>query len=145
VCLHEGLGLTPWGPLGGGFLSGKYHPGDKPQEGRLAMMPDETEESWLRRSTERNWAILQVLDEVARSHQATHSQVALAWLLHQPAVCSVIIGARTLDQLDDNLAAGQLSLPEEELARLSLASEPDDPYPYRFLRLYGSRDRTPEV
>lgn len=145
LCLHEGLGLTPWGPLGGGFLSGKYHPGDKPQEGRLAMMPDETEESWLRRSKERNWAILQVVDEVARSHQATQSQVALAWLLHQPAVCSVIIGVRTLAQLDDNLAAGQLSLSEEELARLSQASEPDDPYPYRFLKLYGSRDPTPEV
>ena len=140
LCRHEGLGLTPWGPLGGGFLSGKYHPGDKPQEGRLAMMPKETEESWLRRSKERNWAILQVVDDVARSHQATHSQVALAWLLHQPEVCSVIIGARTLAQLDDNLAAGELSLSEEELARLSQASEPDDPYPYRFLKLYGSRD-----
>jgi aryl-alcohol dehydrogenase-like predicted oxidoreductase len=104
------------------------------------MMPKETEESWLRRSKERNWAILQVVDDVARSHQATHSQVALAWLLHQPAVCSVIIGARTLAQLDDNLAAGELSLSEEELARLSQASEPDDPYPYRFLKLYGSRD-----
>jgi aryl-alcohol dehydrogenase-like predicted oxidoreductase len=145
LCLHEGLGLTPWGPLGGGFLSGKYHPGDKPQEGRLAMMPDETEESWLRRSKERNWAILQVVEEVARSHQATHAQVALAWLLDQPAVCSVIIGVRTLAQLDENLAAGQLSLSEAELARLSQASEPDDPYPYRFLKLYGSRDPTPKV
>jgi aryl-alcohol dehydrogenase-like predicted oxidoreductase len=145
LCLHEGLGLTPWGPLGGGFLSGKYRPGEKPQEGRLAMMPDETEESWLRRSKDRNWSILQVVDEVARPHQATHSQVALAWLLQQPAVCSVILGARTQAQLDDNLAAGQLSLSEEELARLSEASEPDDPYPYRFLKRYGSRDPNPKV
>jgi aryl-alcohol dehydrogenase-like predicted oxidoreductase len=145
LCLLEGLGLTPWGPLGGGFLSGKYHPGDKPQHGRLAMMPDETEESWLRRSTDRNWAILQGVDEVARSHQATYAQVALAWLLHQPEVCSVIIGARTLSQLDDNLAAGQLSLSEGDLASLSEASKPDDPYPYRFLKLYGSRDPSPEV
>jgi aryl-alcohol dehydrogenase-like predicted oxidoreductase len=144
LCLDQGLGLTPWGPLGGGFLSGKYRPGDKPEEGRLAMMSDETEESWLRRSRERNWAILQVVDEVARSHQATHAQVALAWLLHQPAVCSVIIGVRTLAQLDDNLAGARLSLSEEERARLSQASEPDDPYPYRFLKLYGSRDPTPE-
>jgi len=143
LCLQEGLGLTPWGPLGGGFLSGKYQPGGKPREGRLAMMPDETEESWLRRSTERNWAILQVVDEVARTRQATHSQVSLAWLLQQPAVCSVIIGARTLAQLNENLAAGQLSLSEEELARLSQASEPDDPYPYRFLKLYGTRDPNP--
>ena len=143
LCLHEGLGLIPWGPLGGGFLSGKYQRGDKPQDGRLAMMPDETEESWLRRSNERNWAILQVVDEVARSRQATHSQVSLAWLLQQPGVCSVIIGARTLAQLEENLAAGQLSLSEEELARLSQASEPNDPYPYRFLKLYGSRDPNP--
>ncbi len=145
LCSHEGLGLTPWGPLGGGFLSGKYHPDEKPQEGRLAMMPDETEESWSRRSKERNWSILQVVAEIARQHQATHSQVALAWLLYRPAVCSVIIGARTLAQLDENLAAGQLALSEEELARLSKASEPDDPYPYRFLELYGSRDPNPEA
>jgi aryl-alcohol dehydrogenase-like predicted oxidoreductase len=145
LCLHEGLGLTPWGPLGGGFLSGKYRPGEKPREGRLAMMPDETEESWLRRSKERNWSILQVVEEVARAHQATHSQVALAWLLQQPAVCSVIIGARTPAQLEDNLAASQLTLSDEERARLTRASEPDDPYPYRFLNLYGSRDPNPKV
>jgi aryl-alcohol dehydrogenase-like predicted oxidoreductase len=65
-------------------------------------------------------------------------------LLHQPAVCSVIIGVRTLAQLDDNLAAGQLTLSAADLARLSQASEPDDPYPYRFLKLYGSRDPAPE-
>jgi aryl-alcohol dehydrogenase-like predicted oxidoreductase len=109
------------------------------------MMPDETEESWLRRSLPRNWAILQVVDEVARARQASHSQVALAWLLHQPAVCSVIIGARTPDQLDDNLAAGALSLSEEELGRLGNISEPDDPYPYRFLKLYASRDPSPKA
>jgi aryl-alcohol dehydrogenase-like predicted oxidoreductase len=145
VCVNEGVGLTPWGPLGGGFLSGKYRPGDRPTEGRLAMMPDETEESWLRRSLPRNWSILQVVDEVARARGATHSQVALAWLLRQPAVCSVIIGARTQAQLDDNLAAGALSLSEEELSRLGHISEPDDPYPYRFLKLYGSRDHNPSA
>lgn len=140
VCVNEGVGLTPWGPLGGGFLSGKYKPGDRPREGRLAMMPDETEESWLRRSNARNWAILEVVDEVARARGATHSQIVLAWLLRQPAVCSVIIGARTAEQLDDNLAAEALALSDEELARLSKVSEPDEPYPYRFLKLYGSRD-----
>jgi aryl-alcohol dehydrogenase-like predicted oxidoreductase len=144
VCVNEGLGLTPWGPLGGGFLSGKYRPGDKPRQGRLAMQPDEDEESWLRRSNERNWAILEIVDQVAQAQQATHSQVALAWLIQQPAVCSVIIGARTLDQLDDNLAAGQVSLTGEEVTRLNEVSTPDEPYPYRFLRLYGSRDLTPE-
>lgn len=145
LCLHEGVGLTPWGPLGGGFLTGKYQPGQKPREGRLSMMPDETEESWRRRSKERNWEILAAVDEIARSHQASHSQVAISWLLQQPAVCSVIVGARTLAQLEDNLAAGQLALSHEEVSRLSSASEPEDPYPYRFLKLYGSRDSNPEA
>jgi aryl-alcohol dehydrogenase-like predicted oxidoreductase len=143
LCLHEGLGLTPWGPLGGGFLSGKYSPGDKPKGGRLAMMPDETEESWQRRSQERNWAIMEVVDQIAVAHRATSSQVALIWLIQQPTVCSVIIGARTLAQLDDNLAACQLSLSEDELTRLSEVSKPDDPYPYRYLKQYASRDPSP--
>jgi aryl-alcohol dehydrogenase (NADP+) len=103
-------------------------------------MSDETEESWLRRSTERNWAILQVVDEIARYRQVSPSQVALAWLLVQPAVCSVIIGARTESQLDDNLAAGRLALSADEVARLSAVSEPEAPYPYRFLKLYAARD-----
>jgi aryl-alcohol dehydrogenase-like predicted oxidoreductase len=144
LCLNEGLGLTAWGPLGGGFLSGKYQPGDKPEAGRLSMMPEEDEESWGRRSNERNWDILGAVDEIAKAHQATHSQVALAWLLKQPAIGSVIMGVRTLAQLDDNLAAAQLSLSSEELERLDRVSQPDEPYPYRFLKLYGSRDPYPE-
>jgi aryl-alcohol dehydrogenase-like predicted oxidoreductase len=144
LCLNEGLGLTPWGPLGGGFLSGKYQPGDKPADGRLAMMADETEEAWHRRSNERNWEILQVVDEISKAHQAPHSQIALAWLTRQPAVCSVIMGVRTLTQLDDNLAASQISLSGQELERLSRASKPDERYPYRFIELYGSRNLNPE-
>jgi aryl-alcohol dehydrogenase-like predicted oxidoreductase len=144
LCLHEGLGLTPWGPLGGGFLSGKYHPGDKPEAGRLAMMPDETEEAWHRRSNERNWEILQAVDEISAVHQARHSQIALAWLLRQPAVCSVILGVRTLAQLEDNLAADRISLSDDELERLNWVSKPEERYPYRFIELYGSRDLNPQ-
>jgi aryl-alcohol dehydrogenase-like predicted oxidoreductase len=145
LCLHEGLGLTAWGPLGGGFLSGKYRPGDQPEGGRLAMMPGETEEAWHRRSNERNWHILNGIDEISKAHQATHSQIALAWLLRQPAIGSVIMGVRTMAQLDDNLAAGQIALSAEELERLDHSSKPADPYPYRFIELYGSRDPNPEI
>jgi aryl-alcohol dehydrogenase-like predicted oxidoreductase len=144
LCLAEGVGLTAWGPLGGGFLSGKYRPGDKPQAGRLSMMPEETEESWQRRSNEHNWEILQAVDELTKAHQATHSQIALAWLLRQPAVSSVILGARTLAQLEDNLGASQVTLSNQELALLDRVSSPAEPYPYRFLKLYGSRDPNPE-
>ncbi len=144
LCLGEGLGLTPWGPLGGGFLSGKYQPGDKPGQGRLSMMPDETEEAWHRRAKDSNWKILQVVDEIAHAHQASYSQIALAWLLRQPAVSSVIIGVRTMDQLDDNLAACQVALNGDELDRLDQASRPDEPYPYRFIKHYAPRNPNPE-
>jgi aryl-alcohol dehydrogenase-like predicted oxidoreductase len=145
LCLNEGLGLTAWGPLGGGFLSGKYQPGDKPEAGRLSMMPEETEESWGRRANERNWDILGAVDEIAKAHQATYSQVALAWLLKQPGIGSVIMGVRTLAQLDDNLTAGQVSLTDQELGCLDRLSKPEEPYPYRFIELYGSRDPNPEA
>jgi aryl-alcohol dehydrogenase-like predicted oxidoreductase len=144
LCLVEGVGLTAWGPLGGGFLSGKYQPGEKPEAGRLSTTPEEDEEAWQRRSSERNWDILRAVDDIAKARQATHSHIALAWLLRQPAVSSVILGVRTLAQLDDNLASSQIDLSNEELERLGQASSPAEPYPYRFLKLYGSRDPNPE-
>ena len=140
LCLSEGVGIVPWGPLGGGFLSGKYKRGERPTEGRIAIMPDHSEEAWERRATERNWRILDVMDDIVTSYgDATHSQIALAWLLAQPGVDSVIIGVRTMAQLEDNLRAAELRLPPEEIARLNEVSAPVIGYPYHFLRTYGSR------
>jgi len=139
LCESEKVGVVPWGALGGGFLSGKYRreqrPSD-PSEGRLATTPDEYEESWKNRSTERNWEILAVMDEIASSYGATHSQIALAWLLTRPAVASVLVGARTMAQLDDNLAALELDLPVEEVSRLNGVSEVPLSYPYRFQKSF---------
>ena len=140
LCLNEGVGLVPWGPLGGGFLSGKYQRSERPTEGRIALMPDHAEEAWERRATQRNWRILDVMDDIVTSYAgATHSQIALAWLLAQPAVDSVVIGARTMAQLEDNLRALDLELPPEEIARLNEVSAPEEGYPYHFLRAYGAR------
>jgi aryl-alcohol dehydrogenase-like predicted oxidoreductase len=142
LCLSEGVGLTPWGPLGGGFLSGKYKRGQRPteaNEGRIATTADDTEETWQRRSTERNWAIIDAVGEIAQARDATYSQIALAWLRAQPAVCSVIIGARTMKQLDDNLAAANIELTGQELAKLDVASALPELYPYRFLDNYSRR------
>lgn len=139
LCLTEGVGIVPWGPLGGGFLSGKYQRDQRPTQGRIAVMSDETEEAWARRATQRNWCILDVMDDIVTSYEATHSQIALAWLLAQPAVASVIMGVRTVAQLEDNLRAIDLQLPEEEITRLSEASAPEEGYPYRFIRTYGDR------
>ena len=142
LCLSEGLGIVPWSPLGGGFLTGKYQRDKSPQdasEGRIAVMPDKAEEAWHRRNTERNWKIIEVMNELSERYDATHPQIALAWLLAQPAVASVIIGVRTMEQLEDNLGAADLTLSVEDLGRLNEASAIEPSYPYRFLKNYGQR------
>ncbi len=135
----EELGQVPWGPLGGGFLSGKYRPGDRPTEGRIATMPDHTEEAWHRRATERNWAIIDAVGEIAAARDKSYPQVALAWLLAQPTVVAPIIGVRTPEQLEDNLGAVGWRLSDEELARLREVSAIEAGYPYRMIREYGAR------
>jgi aryl-alcohol dehydrogenase-like predicted oxidoreductase len=142
LCLMEGVGLTPWGPLGGGFLTGKYQRGHRPtdpSEGRVAVTPDFAPESWERRAIERNWQTIGAVEDIAKTHAATPSQVALAWLLRQPAVASVIVGVRTMEQLEDNLGAATLKLSADELDRLSDASALSDEYPYDYLRDYAQR------
>jgi aryl-alcohol dehydrogenase-like predicted oxidoreductase len=143
LCVAEGVGIIPWGPLGGGFLSGKYQPDQRhtrPEEGRLAVQPDQDEEAWVRRATTKNWRILAAVQEVASQHPGSSpAQVALAWLLTQPAVCSLVIGARTIEQLQDNLGALSLALTQEEIRQLDEVSKPEKGYPYRFIELYGSR------
>ncbi|HEX2914558.1 MAG TPA: aldo/keto reductase [Chloroflexia bacterium] len=142
LCLSEGIGLTPWGPLGGGFLSGKYKPGEQPQDGsqgRIATTSSETEESWERRSNERNWKIVETVAQVAQEYGASQPQVALAWLRAQPFVSSVILGARTMEQLEDNLGAASLELQPETIQKLNQASALPELYPYRMIQDYAMR------
>jgi aryl-alcohol dehydrogenase-like predicted oxidoreductase len=104
------------------------------------MMPDDTEEAWDRRNVANNWRILDVIDDIVTSYDGlTHSQVALAWLLAQQAVASVLIGARTEAQLEDNLQAAEVQLSSDELARLDEVSALEEGYPYRFLKMYATR------
>lgn len=142
LCATEGISITSWSPLGGGFLSGKYSSERTPEdanEGRIATTPAQNEESWERRSTERNWRILEVVRNVARSRGASESQVALAWLRARQIVASVIIGVRTMEQLEDNLKAADLELNAEEMDQLDEASRLPELYPYRFIDIYGQR------
>ena len=140
LCQSEGVGITPWGPLGGGFLSGKYHPGKQPEDGRIATMSGDVEEAWHRRDTDKNWRILDAVEALGSIYNASASQIAVAWLLAQPAVSSVIIGVRTLNQLEDNLGATNIQLQAEDIAELSRVSSTGDGYPYRFLKQYGKRE-----
>jgi aryl-alcohol dehydrogenase-like predicted oxidoreductase len=143
MCVREGVGITPWGPLGGGFLTGKYHKEHRPSEpedGRLATQSDEAEESWNRRNIPRNWQILEAVTEVAGNHPgASNTQIALAWLLHKPGVVSIVLGARTLEQLRDNMWAPDITLNQKELQRLEDVSAIDQGYPYRMIQAYGAR------
>jgi aryl-alcohol dehydrogenase-like predicted oxidoreductase len=135
----EGLGMVSWGPLGGGFLSGKYRRGERPEAGRIATTPDRDEEAWQRRATERNWNIVDAVGKIAEARDKSYAQVALAWLVAQPTVVSPIVGARTPEQLADNLGAVGWDLSNEELSQLNDASAIEGGYPYRMIRSQGAR------
>ena len=133
AALDAHIGLLPWSPLGGGWLTGKYRRDENPSGAtRLGENPKRGMEAWEKRnSDERTWRVLDAVHEVADAHGASASQVALAWLGAQPAVTSVILGARTVEQLSDNLGAVDVHLTGDELERLGAASAPRvDDYPY---------------
>jgi aryl-alcohol dehydrogenase-like predicted oxidoreductase len=135
VCVEEGIGMIPWSPLGGGFLSGKYRRGEEPPEdSRIAGAVESMEEHWERRATERNWASLDVVGRISEETGRSCAQISLNWLLCQDGVTSPIIGARTLEQLEDNLGASGWELTAEQVDELSGASTLEDVYPYRFIR-----------
>ena len=133
ACEHNGLGLLPWSPLAGGWLSGKYTRDSRPTgTTRLGEDPDRGIEAYDRVSgRERTWDVLEAVQDVAEAHSAPMAQVALAWLVARPAVSSVILGARTAEQLRQNLGAAELVLTADEQARLDTVSAPAvADYPY---------------
>ena len=121
-------------------VTGKYQRGKHPDEGRIATMSEDVEEAWHRRNTKKNWRILDTVNALASKYNASASQIAIAWLLAQPAVSSVIIGVRTMEQLEDNLGAVNVQLQAEEIEGLNHISAIEDGYPYRFLKQYGKRE-----
>lgn len=132
LCEDEGIGIVPWSPLGGGWLTGKYRRDERPSGAtRLGDDPGRGVEAYDKRNTERTWRILDVVREVADGRGVPMEQVALNWLRAQPAVSSVILGVRTLDQLESNLGAADWELSDDEVERLTAVSAPITPdYPY---------------
>jgi aryl-alcohol dehydrogenase-like predicted oxidoreductase len=92
------------------------------------------EEHWDRRATERNWNTLGIVGEISEETGKSYAQISLNCLLHQDSVTAPIIGARTMEQLEDNLGAAGWKLSEEQVKRLPEASALEDVYPYRFTR-----------
>jgi aryl-alcohol dehydrogenase-like predicted oxidoreductase len=131
VCENYGLGLLPWSPLAGGFLSGKYSRGQAPPGGaRLEKWKDR----YSRFDNDRNWRIIDAVRAVAGEMGATPAQVSLAWLLARPAVTSVIFGARSVDQVRDNLKAAEVTLEPKHMQALDEASQFELGYPYDFMK-----------
>ncbi len=138
VALDQGVGVVVWSPLAFGFLSGKYKRGEgRPEGARLASM-DVVE----LRDEEKVYGILDAIEEIARARGVSVPQVALNWVLHRPAVSSVLVGARNERQLRDNLAAATWELSPEEMKRLNEASAIPFSYPYWHQRRFGA-ERNP--
>ncbi|MEU8300490.1 aldo/keto reductase [Micromonospora sp. NPDC048909] len=133
VCENEGIGILPWSPLGGGWLTGKYRRDTAPVGAtRLGENPKRGVEAYApRNAQERTWRIIDAVRQVAEDRGTSMSAVALAWLAARPAVTSVILGARTTTQLDDNLTSADLLLDAEQTRLLDEASTPVvGDYPY---------------
>jgi aryl-alcohol dehydrogenase-like predicted oxidoreductase len=139
MCASEGLAVLPWSPLAGGLLSGKFDPGKPGPEGARRTTFD-----FPPVDRDRLPVVLAALREVAGEVGCSVARVALAWQLHKPFVTSVIIGAKNVDQLADNLAAGDLALSAEQLAKLDAASALPSEYP-GWMIPFQDRDRRPAM
>ncbi len=130
LCKQFGIGVLPWSPLAAGFLSGKYSRNQPPPPGgRL----EKWKERFASYDNDRGWRTVDAVRSIARDKQTTASAVALAWLLAKETVSSVIFGARSLEQLDDNLAAADVRLSADEVKQLDDASSYELGYPYNFI------------
>ncbi|NIC00158.1 aldo/keto reductase [Halobacterium sp. R2-5] len=118
MCRDYGVGVVPWSPLAGGFLTGKYTRGETPPEGTRGATDQQFVDSYL---TPENFDALEEVEAVAAEVDATPAQVSLAWLLAHDQVVAPITGARTPDQLRENLAAADLSLTREQFDRIAAA------------------------
>lgn len=131
LLLHQKLGLMVWSPLAGGLLSGKYTRNSNPEDGRRINF------DFPPVNRERAYDVIDVMVEIAKAKNVTVAQIALAWLLHQPVVTTVIIGAKNPQQLDDNLKAIDVKLDASELEKLHAVSKLPPEYPGWMLERQG--------
>ena len=133
AALHNGIGLLPWSPLAGGFLTGKYQRGGRPASGTRAGS-EKPLYQWISEEyadSDRNWATIEAVVRIAKEIGATPAQVALSWIANRPGVIAPIIGARTVEHLLNNLGAAKLTLDDEATVALEKVSAPQPGgYPY---------------
>jgi len=133
VCQNEGLGIIPWSPLRGGWLSGRYQRGmQAPPRG--SRVEDASQmgwsESWEKYNTERTWQVLDALQAVAARLGKHPAQVALRWLMQRPGVTAPILGVRSVQHLETDLGSTGWTLSPEDVQALDQASYKELPYPF---------------
>lgn len=139
---YYNVGLLVWSPLAGGFLSGKYSRNAPAPEGTRFAEAGQ----FVPFDRERGYDIVEVLKKVAERHGCSPARVALAWVLAKPAVSSVIIAGRKTEHLEDNIAASDLELTDEDMAELDAVSDPGTPYPkWMVLQLDVAEDPRPKT
>ena len=136
LCREQGLGLIAWSPLAGGWLSGKYRRNAPPPPDSRVGRADRWDDLPEQRESERTWRIIDELWRIAEQRGVTPAQVALNWVRQQPGVTAPIFGARTPEQLAENLGCVTWSLTPEEIARLNEVSDIGMPSPYNFIARY---------
>lgn len=133
LCLEEKVGIIPWAPIGGGFLTGRYTR-EEPKEGRLTSKVGES--AWTLRSNDKNFEILDALLEAAKELDKSPAQVALRWLIQREGITSPIFGASKLEQFEDNIGAIGWEMPSEVWNRLEQISALPEDYPNRFIEKF---------
>ena len=140
LCEEQGLGITCWSPLSGGFFTGKYRRG-KPMPARGRRVdPENVTNIFAPVDVEKGYDTVEVLETVAQKHNATIPQVSLAYLLTKPTISSVVVGSQKIEHLKDNIKASELKLDKEDIEKIHNASEPSYPYPHWFKKALWKRD-----
>ena len=139
LCREEGLGFLAWSPVAGGWLTGKYRRNQPPPPNSRVGRKDRWDDQPEQRESELTWQVVDKLTDISKDRGKTPAQIALSWILQQPGVTAPILGARTLEQLKENLGCAGWQLSEEEMNKLKEASDIPLPYPYRFIERYTRR------
>jgi aryl-alcohol dehydrogenase-like predicted oxidoreductase len=140
LCEEQGLGITCWSPLSGGFFTGKYRRGKPMPDSGRRVDPENVTNMFAPVDVEKGYDTVEVLEAVAKKHDATVPRVALAYLLSKPAVSSVVVGSKKIEHLKDNLGASELNLDVEDLEMIHKVSEPLYPYPHWFKKAIWEKD-----
>ena len=138
-CRQEGLAVLPWSPLAGGWLTGKYRQDQAPPANSRVGRKDRWDDQAEQRANERTWRIIDTLVSLGEEYGKTPAQVALNWVSNQPGVTSPIMGARTIEQLNDNLGSTGWTLKAEDIEKLNAASATPLPSPYNFIKRYSRK------